>query len=384
MPTQMTLGDASARTRSAPHRVGVLIETVAGWTTYRQNLERTAQTVPDLAPHWHDITFYKPGGSIETLRERWLRFLPGRPAAIGRAVYEFHQGLREGPYDALLTNSTVTTLFSRRLRAVPTVLVVDSTQQQLDAMGEYGGPKPSYLREKVKLHLGRRVCDAAVLIVATSRWAKSGLVAEYGVPADKIVVNPHGVDLGFWRPGVGTSTSTRTVRRVLFVGGDFRRKGGELLLDWFRSRPGRDTELHVVTRENVERADGVVVHRDIQPNSPELLRLYQQSDVFVLPSLAEAFGIATIEAMGCGLPTVVSDAGGTSDIVDQGVNGFITKAQDRFALGSALERLLADDDLRASMGEQSRRIAEERFDLDKTARVTLGLLADIAASSHRR
>ena len=61
--------------------------------------------------------------------------------------------------------------------------------------------------------------------------------------------------------------------------------------------------------------------------------LYQQADVFVLPSLAEAFGIATVEAMGCGLPVVVSDAGGTADIVDPGVNGYITKRGDGRELG---------------------------------------------------
>ena len=171
---------------------------------------------------------------------------------------------------------------------------------------------------------------------------------------------------------------------MLFVGGDFRRKGGELLLDWFRQRPQRRCGAPPRDHsEPVEPTPGVVVHDDIGPYSPKLLELYQQSDVFVLPSLAEAFGIATVEAMGCALPVVVSDAGGTADIVDPGVNGFITKAGDGRELGSALETLLADADRRASMGRQGRRIAEERFGSGQDRSSTLDLLSDLAAGGRR-
>jgi glycosyltransferase involved in cell wall biosynthesis len=221
------------------------------------------------------------------------------------------------------------------------------------------------------------------LVVATSSWAKAGMVEHYGVPADKVIVVPFGADVTFWTPPEDPSIREASARQVLFVGGDFRRKGGELLLDWFRRRPLDGVELHLVTKEPVEPAPGVVVHDDIGPYSPKLLELYRQADVFVLPSLAEAFGIATVEAMGCALPVVVSDAGGTADIVDPGVNGFITKAGDGRELASALETLLADADLRASMGREGRHIAGERFGLDQTARVTLDLLTDLAASGTR-
>jgi len=377
------LGEAGSDTQPMPYRVGFLIATEAGWATYRDNLEQVAQKVPMLDPNWHDVVFDKPGGMIERLRER-LRFLPVHQTAIARAIFEFHRGLGEGPYDAILTNSPMSILFSRRLRATPTLLVVDSTQQQLDDMKEYGVIKHSSWMQKLKLRLGRRTFDAAALVLATSQWAKDGVVRTYGVPEDKVMVNPHGVDVSFWRPPDDpTARGNHTVRRVLFVGGDFRRKGGELLLDWIRRRPLQDVELHVVTRDPVAPTPGVVVHDDIGPNSRELLRLYQDADVFVLPSLAEAFGIATIEAMACGLPVVVSDAGGTADIVDHGINGFITKAGDGHDFETALEALLADAGRRASMGAQSRRIAEERFDLEKTARVPLGLLADLAAGRRR-
>jgi glycosyltransferase involved in cell wall biosynthesis len=335
--------------------------------------------MPDVDAHFHDVHYYKASGRIETTRERWLPFVPAHYSGLSRAALEFYRGLREGPYDAVLTNASMTVLFPRHVRRTPMIMTIDSTRGQLDEMGGYGGYTRPALVEKYKRHIGCQMFDAMAMVVVTSRWAKAGVVAEYGIPEDKVTVVPFGADLSLWRPPADRPARTHACLRVLFVGGDFRRKGGEVLLDWFRRRQRHDVELHIVTRESVEPTPGVTVHRDIGPNSPRLLELYQQTDVFVLPSLAEAFGIATIEAMGCGLPVVVSDVGGTADIVDPGVNGFITKRGDGRDLASALETLLADADLRAAMGEQSRRIAEERFGLDKTARVMFDLLADLAA-----
>jgi glycosyltransferase involved in cell wall biosynthesis len=365
------------------YRTGMLIEPVAGWATWRQNLERVAGTIPELDANWHDIDYQKPGGTIENLRERWPRVLPEHHTSIARASLEFRRGLREGPYDAIITNSPVAVLFTRHLRSTPTILAVDSTQEQLDEMEAYELAEHSTPMRKIRLHQRTRLCEASALVVATSRWAKAGMVRNYGVPEDKVHVIPFGADVDFWTPPEDPANREKSPRQVLFVGGDFRRKGGELLLDWFRQRPDDGVELHLVTRETVEPAPGVVVHDDIGPYDPRLLELYQQADVFVLPSLAEAFGIATVEAMGCALPVVVSDAGGTADIVDQGVNGFITKTGDGRDMGSALETLLGGADLRASMGKEGRRIAEERFGLDKTARVTLDLLGDLATGRPR-
>jgi glycosyltransferase involved in cell wall biosynthesis len=115
------------------------------------------------------------------------------------------------------------------------------------------------------------------------------------------------------------------------------------------------------------------------PNSPELLQLYHTSDLFILPSLGECFGIATLEAMGAGLPVIATDIGGTADIIESGRNGFIIPNKDVNAIGQAVEMILTDDARRIEMGRQSRTIAEERFDLEKNAQRTFGYLEQIAA-----
>jgi glycosyltransferase involved in cell wall biosynthesis len=112
------------------------------------------------------------------------------------------------------------------------------------------------------------------------------------------------------------------------------------------------------------------VHNSLQPNTNELLQLYQNSDLFVLPSLGECFGIATIEAMAAGLPVIATSVGGTADIIDEGRNGYIVPCGDVAALSGAIGRIMTDESLRRQMARQSRMIAEERFDLRRNAHRT--------------
>jgi glycosyltransferase involved in cell wall biosynthesis len=245
----------------------------------------------------------------------------------------------------------------------------------MDAYTPTVDPRPV---AELKYRLCRHMFHSAALLQAWSRWARDSAIADYGVPAERVVVNPPGVDLAQWHPNDARTRPRTGPARVLFVGGDFRRKGGELLLEWMRHRQGDAVELHVVTREEVRPAAGVVVHHNVEPNSDRLKRLYAEADLFVLPSLGECFGIATIEAMAAGLPVIASDVGGTADIIDAGANGFIVPGGDVAALGAAIETIVADDALRASMAVRSRMLAEERFDVEANARRTVDYLRQIA------
>jgi glycosyltransferase involved in cell wall biosynthesis len=165
---------------------------------------------------------------------------------------------------------------------------------------------------------------------------------------------------------------------VLFVGGDFRRKGGTHLLEWYQNQDPANYELHVVTREPVAPRPGLFIYNNMQPNSPDLRRLYMQSDLFVLPSMGECFGIATVEAMAAGLPVIASDVGGTADIIEPGRNGYIIPAGSAAAINQAITAIAGNKSRMHDMGLQSRQIAEERFDLEVNARRTLSWLKQIA------
>jgi glycosyltransferase involved in cell wall biosynthesis len=255
----------------------------------------------------------------------------------------------------------------------------DSTPVQIDRMGTYAGPKDAKLIANVKWRLFRDKLRSAAVLQAWSRWAKQSAVNEYGIPEERIIVNPPGVDLQFWRPlaRLRGETDDRPLR-VLFVGADFDRKGGSLLLEWYRGQRPEQVELHIVTREPVEARPGVYLYHNLRPNTAELLDLYQRSDLFVLPSLGECFGIATVEAMAAGLPVIASDVGGTADIIEPGRNGFIVPSADLAQLSEAIGIILRNRQLRSEMSAQSRQLAEERFDLQTNAHRTFEHLRRIA------
>jgi glycosyltransferase involved in cell wall biosynthesis len=90
-----------------------------------------------------------------------------------------------------------------------------------------------------------------------------------------------------------------------------------------------------------------------------------RSSVFVLPSWREGKPRSTQEAMAMGLPVVTTDAPGCRDTVEEGVNGFKVPVRDPSALEAAMRRFLDDPALAIAMGRESRRIAEELFDVDR-------------------
>ena len=361
------------------YKIGFVMDQIAGHVTNYHNMRGVAPLDPELEATWHEIHYYKSGGAIEQLRERLLPFMPTYATGIMRGAWEAHKALRGGTYDALFSNASVGVFFNRTFRRIPTMIDFDSTPLQIDQMDAYNSSVDPQPIAAFKWRLTRDMMRSATLLQSWSHWAKRSAVDDYKIPAEKIVVNPPGVNLEFWQPNPSLrNQSAQYPLKVLFVGGDFRRKGGDLLLEWYKSQRPDTAEPHIVTREPVDSGPGVYVYHNIQPNSDVLIGLYQSSDLFVLPSLGECFGIASVEAMAAGLPVIASDVGGTADIIEPERNGFIVPGNDVAALGRAIATILGDDTFRRNMGAQSRLLAEERFDLRKNAQRTFNYLKQIA------
>jgi glycosyltransferase involved in cell wall biosynthesis len=86
---------------------------------------------------------------------------------------------------------------------------------------------------------------------------------------------------------------------------------------------------------------------------------YQEASLFVLPSLNEGMSNAMLEALASGLPILATETGGTEELVENGVNGFIIKMKDPKDLAQKIELILKDDNLRVQMGIASRKKAQE-------------------------
>jgi glycosyltransferase involved in cell wall biosynthesis len=92
----------------------------------------------------------------------------------------------------------------------------------------------------------------------------------------------------------------------------------------------------------VKAEPGITVHHNVRANSSELRELYATSDLFVLPTLADASRLVLMEALAASLPVVATRVGGIPDMVLEGQTGYLLDAGDSEALGDAIETLVTD------------------------------------------
>jgi glycosyltransferase involved in cell wall biosynthesis len=146
---------------------------------------------------------------------------------------------------------------------------------------------------------------------------------------------------------------------VLFVGDAAADKGAEVLLDAHGAIAGAPPLVLMgrVASPRLSPPPANVVVLGPRPHA-EVMAAWARCSVAVVPSiLPEPFGLVTLEAMATGRPVIASGHGGLTDVVADGESGLLVPPGDARALGAALGLLLADADLRASMGEAGRRRA---------------------------
>ncbi len=312
-----------------------VMEQHLGHQTYYQNLQQYVDTSSQVQATWIPATYPE----LTPFWSRMPRVLQHvRGTLSGRAFVR--RQLARATSDVMFFNTQVPAVLSGQLKhRAPYVIATDITPLQYDHMSKHYGHRPDKLGllKQYKHSLNTiTFCEAAHLL-PWSRWTRDSLIADYGVAPEQITVVPPGVDIARWRPG---QRSESTVLRILFVGGDFYRKGGATLLQAFRTLPRGTAELHLVTRSQIAQEEGVRVYHAMQPNTPELVALYQSADLFVLPTEAEAFGIAAAEAAAAGLPGIVTAVGGLTDIVIDGETGFLVPSGDVSVLAARLQHLL--------------------------------------------
>ena len=264
---------------------------------------------------------------------------------------------RAGHYDMMHFHTQATAYACLgRLRTAPAIVSIDATQQiaSLEATSAIG--RMSYAPNMI--HDGR-VFRAAAAITVTSEWAAKDLRAHYPECSERVHVMPYPVQV-WGRPEwmaerAGRATSRRvSPTRVLFIGGDFPRKGGfDLLEAWRVGRFADRAVLDLVTDWPIAAADlpqGVGVVRGIRPHTSAWTELWRQADVFAMPTRHEAFGLVFQEAAAAGLPVLATAINAVPEIVLDGVTGLLVAPGDHEGLVAGLRALVDDPTRRERLG----------------------------------
>ncbi len=223
-----------------------------------------------------------------------------------------------------------------------------------------------------------------------------------GVPKDKVLYKPCGIDTDRFTPA--SNTQQRTLRDrlslpadpliVCYCGRLVHNKGLEHLLAAWKELAERHANVHLLlvgggtnwfggiedTLRAIVDAEGLASTVTFTGYADNVEDYMRASDVFVYPSENEALGVAIIEAMGCGLPVVASGVGGILDLVIPGETGILTEPRQPDQIAAGLRSVLTDDTLREAMGRRGRQQAIAHFSIDRIDALNMQAFVEIYGS----
>ena len=331
-------------------------------------------------------TFYiKPSGYRVAARAH-LRILSSRPFAyLGALAYairlgglDFRSALRnllyfaeavvmvdwmrrEGlPHVHTHFSSTVV-LLARRLWPIATSATMHGSDEFID-------PAKYYLRQKL---------EAFDFLRTISQYGLGELKKVSGSgPLPNVRVARLGVDLDVYKPR--PFRRTPPVFEILYVGRLVRAKGlyiliaavDQLVRQGFSVRlriVGDGPERQALGREAAQHGLACRVIFEGRQNTAGVAALYQQADIFVLPSFAEGIPVVLMEAMAAEIPCVATSVMGIPELIRDEADGLLVEPRDAEALAGAVARLLVDPELRLRLGESARRRIQEQYSLQRNA-----------------
>jgi glycosyltransferase involved in cell wall biosynthesis len=233
----------------------------------------------------------------------------------------------------------------------PVVVYTDFTYRLAQREDAWRNPFASVRASEEWNRYEQGVYRGAALVLTRSEHARQSLIVDYGVDPGRVLTVGGGINFHPLPPAAPLAPAPR----VLFIGKDFERKGGDLLLRAFAHARERipEAELWLVTGDPVAAGPGV---RRIDPtyDRAQISALYRASSVFAMPSRCETWGDVFLEAMAHGLPCIASAADAMPEIISHSETGLLVPVGDEVALADALITLLGDAELRQRMGANGR------------------------------
>ena len=209
------------------------------------------------------------------------------------------------------------------------------------------------------------------IIVLSNQW-KSWIIQKWPELTDKIEVlyNPC--------PLVSLDSHQIITKTILYAGALNARKGYADLIRSFAMIADKNKEWKLVFAGNGElvKARQLVVELNIQNqvvfkgwvSGKEKNEIFQNASIFCLPSYAEGFPMAVLEAWAYGIPVITTPVGGLPDILIDGGNALVIKPGDLMGISSAAEKLIGDESLRKRLSEESLKLSNTIFSLKEITR----------------
>ncbi len=285
---------------------------------------------------------------------------------------QLQKELKKRPVDVLFVSAS-SQLIAYLETDIPIVYMTDATFQQLQGYYPYFSNLAKY-NVGEGIELDKKAFQKFAHCMLASEWNKNSAVNDYGIDADKISVVPCGANLDNIPAVSELNLNASGQCRLLFLGVEWDRKGGDIALETFRllKRKGMNPHLHIigcVPPKDIAKEKDVVVIPFLDKNKPEdfqqLHKILLQTDFLLLPTRAECAGVVFSEASAYGIPSITTDTGGVSTYVRNGINGFALPLQaGADAYAEKINQLLSDKQAMESLKQSARNYYEEKLNWD--------------------
>lgn len=234
-------------------------------------------------------------------------------------------------------------------------------------------------------------------MIAVSEGVAANLRDARVFDTGKISLVRHGIDLVGYEPALNRSNDTGSLLRVGMLGEispvkgqeDFARAAAEIAKSRQDVRfvmAGRDNSPERRNRREIDsliKELGLSDKLEVIESIDSIPQFMSGLDVFVSPSRSEAFGLAMVEAMACGIPVIATMTAGGREVVEDEKTGRLVPIGKPGELARAITDLLASHDLRKMLGVNARRRVEQKFSLDRMISETEAVYREVLNEHHR-
>jgi len=358
---------------------------VCAFPPYAGGMGNSAEQINKLLAEKHEVTTFTPS----TLKP-WLHL--GHGAFLPQLLWRLNKFDYIYLHYPFFGTAEVVWFFKLFFKKPKLIIHYHMDVQGLSPLAKFLS-WPSQLIRQSLLNQAEIIVSASLDYIQASQ-----IKVYYQAHKNKFREIPFGLDLKTFQPKlINRPLNNKTIARaqeivnyinekfikrdrlnLLFVGGlDTAHyfKGVDVLLNSLVVLTNRNWRLKIVGEGDLRTSyENLAKHLKLDKQiefvgklgGPELIRAYQNSDLFILPSINsnEAFGLVLIEALACGVPVIASDLPGVRRVFTDHVEGLLAQPGSRDDLKNKLEYFFKNEKMRRVMALAARRLAEEKYDLD--------------------
>lgn len=301
---------------------------------------------------------------LKEIIERGYKNLPFLPRSLNLQHYTHNFFDKQAsrylrPCDIFVGWSSFSLYTLRKAKSQGTLTIIERGSSHIEYQRdilkeEYGqlGIKPCLPEPRIVEKELREYQEADYISIPSLYVKKTFL--EKGVPEDKLIHVPYGVDINAFKPIIKKDK----IFRLIYVGQISIRKGIHYLLKAVSELKFKNLELWLIgnmtgeIRPFLRKYKGYFKYLGVI-NYYQLYKYYSQGSVFVLPSIEEGLSLVLLQAMACGLPVICTTNTGAEDIIDDNIDGFIIPIRDTAALKQKISCLYENSDICQEMGRRA-------------------------------